>query len=136
MTFIHRLVPLVAFGGFAACHAAHAAELPRMPSPSVDIEVEDRAAGGLAHVARFRVSVANGHGEITAYDGDAKYAIAARTISAPEPQVTLEIKRSDRSVAAEIDIHGAIPQKAGSRVLLARVDRADGRSTTVLAQAR
>lgn len=125
-----------ALAGFVACHSAHAAEPVHAASPAVEIEVEDRAPGGPAHVARFGVSVTSGSGELLAHDGDAKYAVEARAVDDADPKLALRIHRHDRGVSAEIDVQAAIPKKPGGRVVLARIDRADGRTTTVTAQAR
>lgn len=141
MPFIHRIgfVTLIA-AGITSCHAlspALAADSPKMLTPSVDIEVEDRAApGATAHLARFNVSLLDGHGEVNAYDGDAKYAVSCQSITIADPKLQLNVKRHDRLINAEFEIHGAIPQTPGARVVLGQIDRADGRSTTVIARAR
>lgn len=108
-----------------------------MVGPSVEIEVEDRAPGGGApHSARFNVSLANGNADINAADGDARYALSAHTISASEPKLGLRVKRTERSASADIEISAAIPQQPGGRIVVARIDRADGHITTIVAQAR
>jgi len=143
MPFIHRIgfVTLVA-AGVTSCHAlspALAADSPKLLTPSVDIEVEDKGPSGPSHLARFNVSLLDGHGEITAYDGDGKYAFACQSLTTAEPKVQLNLKRQvfhDRTVTSEFDIHGAIPQAPGVKVILAQIDRADGRSTTIIARAR
>lgn len=137
MTIVHRLPLLfVACAGFfaaPACHSAFAADTPRTVTPSIDIEVEDRAPGNAAHTARFNVSLLNGHGDINASDGDSKYALSAHTIS--EQKLGLKVKRSDRSPSTEIEVDGAISAQPGERIVVARIDRADGHTTTVLARA-
>lgn len=140
MNVIHR-VPLlfVACSGFAmapGCHPAFAAENARTVSPSVDIEVEDKTPGAGAHTARFNVSLANGNGDINASDGDAKYALSAHSISTSEPKLGLKVKRADRTPSADFEVTAAIPQQPGGRILVARIDRADGHATTIVAQAR
>lgn len=131
------LLGAVAFSGFAACHhSAFAAETPRTLSPSVDIEVEDRAPGAAGHVARFNVSLSNGNADVTAADGDAKYAVGVHTITGAEPKLALRVKRSDRTPSADIEVSAAIPQQPGGQIVLARVDRSDGRTTTIVARAR
>lgn len=141
MNVFHRLsFALVASaGGLAvpACQHARAAEAPKMIGPSVQIEVEDRApGGGHAHSARFDVSLSNGFADIDASDGDAHYAISANVVSSSEPKVGLKVKRTERSPSADIAISAAIPQQPGARIVVARIDRADGHVTTILAQAR
>lgn len=108
-----------------------------MVGPSVAIEVEDRApGGGAAHVARFDVSLSNGNADITAADGDARYALSAHSFTTNEAKLGLKVKRTERSPSADIEISAAIPQQPGGRILVARIDRADGHVTTIIAQAR
>ena len=111
-----------------------------MVGPSVEIEVEDRAPGGAAaHTARFNVSLSNGHADITAADGDARYAVSAQAFSDPPanaPKLGLKLKRTERAPSADIEVSAAIPQQPGGRIVVARVDRADGHVTTIVAQAR
>jgi hypothetical protein len=145
MNIAHRLpLAVIASAGFfgaPACHSAHAAETAKMPTPSIDIEVEDRAPGGGApHTARFNVSLSNGHADITAADGDAHYALSAQAFTSPpannEPKVGLKVKRTERAASADIEVSAAIPQQPGGRILVARIDRADGHVTTIVAQSR
>ena len=139
MNIAHRL-PLSLASCFAvfvapACHSAFAAETPKTLSPSIDIEVEDKSPGNAPHIARFNVSLLNGNGDIHASDGDSRYALSAHTITATEPKLALDVKRSDRSPSTEIAVSAAIPAAAGERIVVARIDRADGHTTTVLARA-
>jgi hypothetical protein len=127
---------LVALTAFTACSTAFAAEPPRTTVPSVQVEIVDRAAGEAPHVARFDFSVSDGHGEITAYDGTAKYAMKAHVVTTAEPQLALDIKRHEGAAAAAFDVRGAIPRKAGVRVVLARIERGAGGTTTIIAEAR
>lgn len=142
MNIAHRLPLLfVACAGFFAAPACHssvfAAETPRALSPSVDIEVEDRSpAASSIHTAKFNVSLSNGHGDINVADGDARYALSAQTITTSEPKLGLKVKRSDRVPNADLEVSAAIPQQPGGRILVARIDRADGHVTTIVAQAR
>jgi hypothetical protein len=111
-----------------------------MLGPSVEIEVEDRGpGGGSPHTARFNVSLSNGHADINAADGEARYAVSAQTfLAAPtnDPKLGLKVKRSERDPSADIEVSAAIPQQAGGRIVVARIDRADGHVTTIVAQAR
>lgn len=50
------------------------------------------------------------------------------------PHFSLNIRRSDTAVAGDIDLSSAIPLTAGPRVVVAKIDRADGRLTSVIAQ--
>jgi hypothetical protein len=140
MNISHRLpLALVATAGFLAapaCHSAHAAETPKMIGPSVEIEVEDRApAGGAAHTARFNVSLSNGNADINAADGEARYALSAHSFTTNEAKLGLKVKRTERSPSADIEVSAAIPQQTAGRILVARIDRADGHVTTIVAQA-
>lgn len=108
-----------------------------MVGPSVEIEVEDRAPGGAAgHTARFNVSLSNGHADINAADGEARYALSAQSFTTNEAKLGLKVKRTERTPSADIEVSAAIPQQPGGRILVARIDRADGHVTTIVAQAR
>jgi hypothetical protein len=121
-----------ALGPFAACHAAHAADPPRALTPTVDIEVEDRAPDKSSHVARFSLSLIDGRAQVNTRDSTAKYELGVHTINSPERSYSLVLKRAGG--IGEIDLSSAIPQNAGPRVILARIDRADGHLTSVVAQ--
>jgi hypothetical protein len=141
MNLSHRLALLFFAGaGFlttAACRSSFAfgAETPRMLSPSVDIEVEDKAPSSTAHTARFNVALSNGYAELDAIDGEARYALSVHTLSTTEPKLGLRVKRNDHTPGSEIGVSVAIPQQPGGRIVVARIDRADGHVTTVIAQA-
>jgi hypothetical protein len=140
MNIAHRLPLLLiaSVGALAApaCHSARAAETAKMVGPSVEIEVEDRAPGGAApHSARFNVSLSNGHADINAADGDARYAVSAQAFTTTEPKLGLKVKRTERSPSADIEVSAAIAQQPSGRVVVARIDRADGHVTTIVAQA-
>ena len=108
-----------------------------MVGPSVEIEVDDRApGGGAAHSARFNMSLTNGNADINATDGDAKYALSVHSISTSEPKLGLKVKRIESSPTYGIEVSAAIPQQTGGRIVVARIDRADGHVTTIVAQAR
>ena len=138
---LHRLpLLLVACAGFIAAPAcqtsAHAAETPKIVGPSVEIEIEDRPpGGGTVHSARFSVLLSNGNGDINATDGDARYAVSVHTITTSEPKLGLKVKRVESSPSLGIEVSAAIPQQPGGRILVARMDRADGHVTTIVAQA-
>lgn len=131
----------VACAGFFAAPAcqstsARAAETPKLVGPSVDIEIEDRPSGGGApHSARFHVLLTNGNADINATDGDARYALSAHTITTSEPKLGLKVKRIESAPSLGIEVSAAIPQQPGARIVVARIDRADGHVTTILAQA-
>jgi hypothetical protein len=142
MTLVHRLpVLFFACAGFSAapaCHSASAAETPRMLSPSVDVEVEDKVPGSAAHTAHFNMSLSNGKADLNAADGEARYGLSVHTFSMTEGKLGLRlaVKRRDRSPATELDVSAAIPEQPSGRIVVARIDRADGYTTTVIAQAR
>jgi hypothetical protein len=141
MTIAHRLPLLtIACAGFfaaPACHSsAHAADTPKMIGPSVEIEIEDRPPGGAAaHSARFNVLLTNGNADINATDGDARYALSAHTITTSDPKLGLKVKRVESAPSLGLEVSAAIPQQPGGRILVARIDRADGHVTTIVAQA-
>lgn len=49
---------------------------------------------------------------------------------------SLVLKRGDHGKDGDLDLTAAIPQHAGARVLVAKIERADGHSTSVVAQVR
>lgn len=62
MSFSRKLVLVsVSLGALvllpSACHPAHAADAARAMTPTIDVEVEDRAADKSTHVMRFSLSV-------------------------------------------------------------------------------
>ena len=140
MTFARTLVLVVAVSLAplvllpSACHPAHAADPARAMTPTIDVEVEDRAPDKSSHVVRFSLSVIDGRALLKARDGDAKYDLDARSSPSVAPHFTLNLKRSDGAAAGDIELSSAIPLGAGQRVLVAKIDRADGRLTTVVAQ--
>jgi hypothetical protein len=140
MNIAHRLpFALIAGATFAApaCHSARAAETPKMVGPSVEIEIEDRSpGGGSPHSARFNVLLSSGNADINATDGDARYALSAHTITTSEPKLGLKVKRVESSPSLGLEVSAAIPQAPGGRIVVARIDRADGHVTTIIAQAR
>ncbi len=115
-----------------ACHAAHAADPPHPPSPAVEIEVEDRAPNGPLQTARFSLFLVDGHAEVSARDGSSAYVIKALTDRSSDARYALSIKRSG-GPTEEVELHGAVPIRPSSRILVARVDRKDGQVTSVFA---
>lgn len=137
MRHLAHLALFAAIGPFVACHVARAAEPPKTVSPTVDIEVEDRGPDKTAHVAKFSLSVVDGRAGLKSRDGDLVYDLGVHVSSGAEtPHYSLVVKRADRGAGADIDLVSALPQHAGPRVLVGRIERADGRLTTVAAQVR
>jgi hypothetical protein len=139
MRFVSQKLALLtlacgALGPFAACHAAHAADPPRPLTPTIEIEVEDRAPDKTIHVARFALSVVDGRAQLGMRDADAKYEVGLHTPAPQQQGYSLVLKRAGG--LGEIDLTSAIPNHAGPRVILAKIDRADGRLTSVVAQVR
>jgi hypothetical protein len=133
---IHRVLPAVVFSlvAFTACHA-RAADVPRAVSPSIEIEIDDRDAGKTLHVAKLAVGFVNGHAKLKTQDVDAQYDLEAE-YHAADPHIQISLRRSPRdNKVLELDVKSSIAaQAAGSaRVVVARVDRADGQTTTVTA---
>lgn len=145
MNNLHRL-PLLVIAcagvfGVPACQSslAFAADTPRPQTPSIDIEIEDRSpSAGSTHTAKFNVALTNGMGDINTADGDTRYHLNAHTISASDPKLAVNVKRADSRPGAppELEVSAAIPQQPSGRILVARIDRADGHVTTIVAQAR
>jgi hypothetical protein len=130
-----RIFPLavLALAPFTACHATDAAaDVPHAVSPTVDLEIED--LGQARHVARYSLVLVDGRADLVTRDAETKVVVSLRTIPSPEPRLTIEVKRSGRS--EEIDVSGAIAQKPAGRVLVARVERTSGESTSIVAQVR
>jgi hypothetical protein len=137
MSLISRKLAVLALTAAAlgpvACHtSAHAADAPKAMSPTVDVEIEDRAADKSLHTARFSLSIIDGRAQLSTNDGDAKYEIG---VASHDPQFSLVVKRA-QPAAGGLDLTSAIPQHAGPRVLVAKIDRADGHVTSVVAQVR
>jgi hypothetical protein len=126
------VVVACAVASFAACHA-RAADAPRTVTPSIDLEIEDRGSDKASHVARFSLSLADGRGSLNASDGDARYAIEAKALSTTEPRLVLKLDRHTHA-GGDVAVDASIPQRAGPRVLIAKIDRADGSSTSIVAQ--
>ncbi|MEA2748559.1 MAG: hypothetical protein QOI41_2702 [Myxococcales bacterium] len=118
----------------SACHSALAADTPKSVTPTVDVEIEDRAPDKSTHAARFSLSVVDGRAQIGARDGDAKYDIGIHAQPSAEGQYSLILKRGDHGKDGDLDLTSSVPQHAGPRVLVAKIDRADGHVTSVVAQ--
>lgn len=118
----------------SACHPAHAADAPRAMTPTIDVEVEDRAPDKSSHLVRFSLSIIDGHAQLKSRDGEARYDLVAHSSPSTTPHFTLNLKRSDSAAAGDIELSSAIPLGPGQRVLVAKIDRADGRFTSVVAQ--
>lgn len=120
-----------------ACHSAHALEPARSVTPTIDLEISDLAPDKSSHVARFTLAVIDGKAGIKAQDGESRYDLEAREVATPDPRLALVVKRrTERGNADEIDVTSAIPEHPNGRVLVAKIDRTDGRSTSVIAQVR
>jgi hypothetical protein len=120
-------------GAFTACHA-HAADPPRLPSPSMLIEVDDLGGADKAsHTARWDIAFVDGHAKLRTQDGGDRYEIEASIVRSDQPHIAIRLKRDEGDKARDLNIESAIPAQQQGRVLLARVDRADGRTTLVTA---
>ncbi len=120
----------------SACHSALAADSPKSVTPTLDVEIEDRAPDKSAHTARFALSMVDGRAQLNARDGDAKYEIGAHAQEGTDAHFSLVLKRGDHGKDGDLDLTSAIPQHAGPRMLIAKIDRADGHSTSVVVQVR
>ena len=137
-----RCLPILALlaAPFPACHAnaAPASSLPTINAPVVDIEVEDRSAQDKSsHVAKLTLVLVDHHVKVAARDGDAKYELAAHMMAtagpSADPHVAINLQRGQADRAFDLSLESSIAAKPG-RVVVAKVDRADGRTTTVTAQ--
>ena len=140
MRFVPKQIAVITLvvSGLApsACHSALAADAPKSMTPTIDVEIEDRAADKSSHAARFSLSVVDGRAQLGARDGDAKYEIGIHAQPSSDAQYSLVLKRGDHGRDGDIDLASSIPQHAGPRVLVAKIDRADGHVTAVVAQVR
>ena len=139
MRFVSQKLALLtlacgALGPFAACHTAHAADPPRPLTPTVEIEIDDRAPDKSSHVARFSLSIIDGRAQVSSRDSNAKYELGVNAKGPAEQYYQVFLKRAGG--IGEIDLSSAIPQNAGPRVVIAKIDRADGHLTSVVAQVR
>jgi hypothetical protein len=119
-----------------ACHSAHAAEPAHAMTPTIDVEVEDRAPDKSSHTARFSLSIIDGHAQLKARDGEARYDLSAHASPSVAPHFSVNLKRSDATGVGDLDVASAVPLAPGHRVIVAKIERADGRSTSVVAQVR
>lgn len=131
------LVPL-ALVAFAACQAAaHAADPPRAATPTMDLEIEDRGADKSVHTARFSLGLVNGNADVKSSDGDARYAVKTHRTTTDGAAYAISIDRSDaKGTGAELNLFSAVTLPPHTRVLVAKVERADGRVTSVTALIR
>jgi hypothetical protein len=126
---------------FTACHA-RAADPPRATSPSMDVEIDDRGPDKSSHLAKLSVGFVNGQAKVWTQDGEARYEVDATTVRQPNaPYVELHLKRGPGNRPFEkpyldLDVEGTVPTPASGRVVIARLDRGDGHSTTVSVQVR
>ena len=127
-------ITAAAMSPFLACHSAQAADSPRAISPTIEIEVEDREADKSSRTARFSLTMLEGHAQIATRDGQTKYDVEAHTTGSNDPHFRVTLKRADGN--GGLDISSSIPLRAGPRVLLAKLDRASGQLTSVVAQVR
>lgn len=139
-TSLLRCLPILALlaAPFPACHAnaAPAASPSAGNAPTVDIEVEDRGPQDkTAHLAKLTVVLVDHHVKVSARDGDAKYDLVAHMMTSPasDPHVGINLQRGQADRAFDLSLESSIAAKPG-RFVVAKVDRADGRVTTVTAQ--
>lgn len=138
MRFVFQKLALVSLSLAAlapsACQSARAADPARAMTPTIDVEVHDRAPDKSSNVVRFSLSIIDGHAQLKARDGSTKYDLSAHASPSVTPHFSLNVKRSGSAAAGDIDLSSAVPLNAGPRLVVAKIDRADGRFTTVVAQ--
>lgn len=127
-------ISAAAISPFLACRSAQAADAPLAITPTIEIEVEDRDADKSSRTARFSLTMLEGHAQIATRDGQTKYDVEAHTTGPTDPHFRVTLKRADGN--GGLDISSSIPLRAGPRVLLAKLDRASGQLTSVVAQVR
>lgn len=115
-----------------ACQAH--AETPRPAQPSLELEIDDRGPDKADHVSRVMVGFINGQAKIETADGPARYEVEATTIQNPSPFIQLVLKRSHSDRSRELNVRTAVVLKGNERVMVTKVDGADGQSTTVTAR--
>ena len=83
----------------------------------------------------MNVGFVNGRAKVTSSDGGLRYEVEASAVRSTEPHIEVHLQRQgDR--ALELDVRSSIAIQPKGRVLVARVDRTDGRSTLVSVQVR
>jgi hypothetical protein len=106
---------------------------PRAHAESVEIEVRDGTSKKTTKVERFTVPLTDGEvSELESRVGDASYRI--KLLQVHDRPLSFEIKRhSSDSAVTEADVRTAVRLRRGQRAVIARIERADGRRTEVIA---
>jgi hypothetical protein len=126
---------VLSLAAFTACHA-RAADAPRPTTPSMEVDVDDHGPDKSAHTAKLTIGFVNGEAKMTTSDSEAHYEVEAKTVRAPDSYIQLSLHRSHTDRSLDLEIRGSIAAQPNGRVVVARVDRADGRTTTVTALVR
>jgi hypothetical protein len=103
----------------------------------MEVEIDDRGPDKAEHVAKLVVGFVNGEAKMSSdADGDARYDLEASTVRdrSGTPYVQLALHRGHGEHALELEVRASIPTAASGRVIIARIERADGRSTVVSAR--
>jgi hypothetical protein len=81
------------------------------------------------------VLLVDGHAKMAGRDGETRYEFNANVESpqAQDARLALQIVR-DQGTGRDLIVEARIASRPSGRVLVARIDRADGRTTTVTAE--
>lgn len=120
---------------FTACHA-RAADPPRPTTPSMEIEVDDRGPDKGVRVARWDIGFVDGRAKLKTRDGNDRYDIEAEIVNNSNPHIAFRLKRDEGDRARDLNIEASLAVQPAGRVVVARVERADGRTTLVTAHVR
>jgi hypothetical protein len=101
----------------------------------MEVEIDDRGPDKAEHVAKLVVGFVNGQAKMSSADGDGRYDLEASTVRDREDTyVQLALHRGHGERALELEVRASIPTATSGRVIIARIERADGRSTVVSAR--
>jgi hypothetical protein len=111
---------------------------PRALPSTVSLEIRDTAPASASQLSRFALPLGDrGGAQIVSSADDHEYRINVRRDDyAPESPVMFDIERSRRggdSRVKEAKLRAVVRMRPGQRVVVARIERADGSRTEVLA---
>jgi hypothetical protein len=123
---------VLTLGTATACQAH--AETPHAVQPSLEVEIDDRGPDKSDHVSRVVLGFVNGEAKIETTDGPARYEVEAKSVRDPAPIVQLGLRRSQSDRSRDLNVRTSFVLKGNERVMVTKVDGADGHSTTVTAR--
>ena len=137
MSLAARLRPVVALAlECAPAVSAHAASSPR--PASVDVEVADTSGDRAPHSASFTLPLhENGPTQVNAIDGLTSYTLKVSVGGAGDDRrLMMVVDRAQPGPAGALRFEATLPWRPGTRMVLGKVKRADGRSTEAVATIR